>query len=371
MIYPSQLVQQKTKKEEEKRQKKVLEVQKQRESNDKLKRLKEAAVKRQLEYKGLHKPSKALATPSPKPQSSKSTPSSSTTKSSKTVPNGVSKSKPSGITSKSKSSSSSIKDTSKSKPSPVSKGKSASKSTAAAVNFNDLMKMAKGKKEGTSQTDYPPRTSSSPLGKSLLEKKAAKSKPNPPRPPTKGGASQTSYRVPMSPMKTVSVDITRHPCSPTTSQGHKKLNGQSVKNGRPQPSPSKPTRDSRPPLKPGVRTGKVNPDLAARKAALQRRKLKASQPTSFYGSAAANILGRKDGASSGSGPFRYTSTWVDEMREELDDFDGVDDLSDDDDLDGFVVDSGDDFIDDGDDQEDYSSHIRKIFGYDKRRYINV
>ncbi len=114
----------------------------------------------------------------------------------------------------------------------------------------------------------------------------------------------------------------------------------------------------------------MNPDLAARKAALQRRKLKASQPTSFYGSAAANILGRKDGASSGSGQFRYTSTWVDEMREELEDFDGVDDLSDDDDLDDFVVDSGDDLIDDGD-QEDYSSHIRKIFGYDKRRQVCV
>ncbi len=367
--FPSQLVQQKTKKEEHKRQKEALEVQKQKESNDKLKQLKQAAVKRQIEYKGLHKPTKALATPSQTPQSSKSTPSSSikSSKSSKPLPNGVSKSKPSGATSK--PSSSSIKDTSKSKPSPVSKRKPTTKPTAAVVNFNDLMKMAKGKREGTNQTDYPPRTSSSPLGKSLLEKKSAKSKPNPPRPPTKGGASQTSYRVPISPMKTVSVDITRHPCSPTSSQGHKKLNGHSVKNGRSQPSPSKPTRDSnisRPPLKSGVRTGKVNPDLAARKAALQRRKLKASQPTSFYGSAAANILGRKDGASSGSGQFRYTSTWVDEMREELEDFDGLDDLSDDEDLDDFVVDSGDDFIDDGD-QEDYSSHIRKIFGYDKRK----
>ncbi len=56
------------------------------------------------------------------------------------------------------------------------------------------------------------------------------------------------------------------------------------------------------------------------------------------------------------------------MREELEDFDNIDDLSDEDDLDGFVVDSEDDFIDDGD-AGDYSSHIRKIFGYDRRRLV--
>lgn len=30
----------------------------------------------------------------------------------------------------------------------------------------------------------------------------------------------------------------------------------------------------------------------------------------------------------------------------------------------------DDFIDDGDEEEDVSSHIRDIFGYDKQKYVN-
>lgn len=29
----------------------------------------------------------------------------------------------------------------------------------------------------------------------------------------------------------------------------------------------------------------------------------------------------------------------------------------------------DDFIDDGDEEEDYSSHIKAIFGYDKSKYV--
>ena len=58
---------------------------------------------------------------------------------------------------------------------------------------------------------------------------------------------------------------------------------------------------------------------------------------------------------------------MDELREEMGELEDFDDLSEDeDDLDGFVVDSEEDFIDDGE-SGDYSHHIRKIFGYDKRR----
>lgn len=31
----------------------------------------------------------------------------------------------------------------------------------------------------------------------------------------------------------------------------------------------------------------------------------------------------------------------------------------------------DDFIDDGDEEEDVSSHIRAIFGYDKQKYVHT
>ncbi len=231
--------------------------------------------------------------------------------------------------------------------------------------------MAKGQKNGTSQIDQPPRRSSSPLGKSLLEKKAAKTKPIPPRPTPKGGKESTSYRVPASPTKRVTVDLTRHRCSPTSSQS-KKVNGQAMKNGcakngQIQPPQNKATRDiatARSPLK-SVPPRPSRTELASRKPPLKKQKTASARPTAFYGSAAANILGRRDGASMG-GPFKYTSTWVDEMREELGDINDVDDLSDEDDMGDFVVESEDDFIDDGE-SEDYSSHIRKIFGYDKRR----
>lgn len=43
-------------------------------------------------------------------------------------------------------------------------------------------------------------------------------------------------------------------------------------------------------------------------------------------------------------------------------------IADDDDDDSEYDSEMDDFIDDGDDVEDYSSHIKEIFGYDKSRY---
>ena len=40
------------------------------------------------------------------------------------------------------------------------------------------------------------------------------------------------------------------------------------------------------------------------------------------------------------------------------------------DLDGFVT-SDEEFLDDGEAVSDYSSEIRKIFGYDRRKYVQM
>ena len=87
--------------------------------------------------------------------------------------------------------------------------------------------------------------------------------------------------------------------------------------------------------------------------------------TVFYGAAAARILG-KDGRFSGSryAPAKYTSSWVGEMTDYLRSEDMDDTEDEDEDLEGFL---DDDFIDDSGAGEDYSSAIREIFGYDKRR----
>ena len=98
-------------------------------------------------------------------------------------------------------------------------------------------------------------------------------------------------------------------------------------------------------------------------------KKKALNPNSFYGSAAARILQRKgEPKLSGSGPLRYTSSYVDEMLDyfQAEGLGGVDDLYSDDEMDDFIA-SDDEFIDDSEDTGDYSSAIRKIFGYDRSR----
>lgn len=87
--------------------------------------------------------------------------------------------------------------------------------------------------------------------------------------------------------------------------------------------------------------------------------------TTFYGAAAARILGKDTRFSGSRHSTKYTSSWVDEMSEFLRSEHVNGDEEDEDDLDDFLDD--DDFIDDSGEDNDYSSAIREIFGYDKRR----
>ena len=101
-------------------------------------------------------------------------------------------------------------------------------------------------------------------------------------------------------------------------------------------------------------------------------KKKVLNPNTFYGSAAARILQRK-GEPKVSLPLnKYTSSYVDEMLDYLriEGMNGVDDLySDEEEMDDFIASDDDDFIDDSEDVEDYSSVIGKIFGYDRSRQV--
>ena len=65
---------------------------------------------------------------------------------------------------------------------------------------------------------------------------------------------------------------------------------------------------------------------------------------------------------------RYTSTWVDEMSQFMRSNQEDLDLEEEDysDLEDFVA-SDDEFLDDGEEGQDYSSEIRKLFRYDPRR----
>ena len=100
------------------------------------------------------------------------------------------------------------------------------------------------------------------------------------------------------------------------------------------------------------------------------KKKRPLNPTAFYGSAAARILQRKgEPKLSHAGSLKYTSSYVDEMMDylQLEGVNGVDDLySDEGEEEDFIA-SDDEFIDDSEECEDYSSAIRKIFGYDRRR----
>ena len=102
------------------------------------------------------------------------------------------------------------------------------------------------------------------------------------------------------------------------------------------------------------------------------KKKKALNPTAFYGSAAATILQRRGQPKlTASGPLKYTSSYVDEMMDFLrsEGVNGVEDLysdEEDDGLEDFIA-SDDEFIDDSEMEGDYSSAIRKIFGYDRSR----
>ena len=90
------------------------------------------------------------------------------------------------------------------------------------------------------------------------------------------------------------------------------------------------------------------------------------KPKSFY-PASARLITDKHSGSSSQRMLPYRSTWVDEMSDFMQktEYDMEDD--DDEDLDDFVVDDDEysEYLDD--ETEDYSSTIREIFGYDKRR----
>ena len=452
-----QHVQQKTQKEVEKRHQRVVQQEKKKEDSLKLKRFKEEAAKRKLEYKGLHRPSQASSgssyhdskTLSPggpslppdkrgksttskvKPYSSKSSAGSSkssgeqssssiTSRNTKHKP-GSSKSGDKAATSHVSRSTSSQKSVSSSSKTTTTSAASASKSTVGkppVVNFNDLMKMAKMNKSSSEEKSQgaavsnngkggdPPRQISSPLGKSLLERTGSRIKgkrthdemlTNASKSLSKSncidltGASSSikahsSTGVPSAAKSVTNIDRhagTRAPgCLPSakaspSKSGNPRLqqNGQSVSNRNSKSqcttggggggsrdtlfkSPLKVPQDR---LKPGSRSQPVN------KVPRPKPKPKPVQATAFYGSAAARILKQKD-RSSGGAPFRYTSSWVDEMKDMVVNAEEYEGCSgeDEDDLDDFVVGSDDEFIDDSE-AGDYSSYIREIFGYDKRK----
>ena len=102
-------------------------------------------------------------------------------------------------------------------------------------------------------------------------------------------------------------------------------------------------------------------------------KKKALNPNAFYGSAAARILQRK-GEPKRSLPLKYTSSYVDEMLDylQMEGMNSVDDLySDEEEMDNFIASDDEDFIDDSEEIEDYSSAISKIFGYDRSRQVHA
>ena len=111
---------------------------------------------------------------------------------------------------------------------------------------------------------------------------------------------------------------------------------------------------------------------AAASSGMPPTKKKALNPNAFYGSAAARILQQRGQPRlPSSRHMRYTSSYVDEMMDFLkyEGLNGVDDLYSDEDeaeMDDFIA-SDDEFIDDSDEGGDYSSAIRKIFGYDRSR----
>ena len=324
-------------------------------------------------------------------------------------------------TSASKNSTSSVK----SKPKPATQMK----------DFEELLKTAKknSTEKGSSgggksvsdggRLQEPPRTSSSPVGKSLLERHHSRLKNkrsfetmmkggNPRESSGTGSSSLTkSGQTSLSSSPAKSSDLVRRPlhnsATTTSLNGVKKNDRQFDKrllerreNGskttgtlssRGEPSSSKGQGSSAamsaskeggvrgykasfPPLS-SLTPQQIQKLKAARVAAAAsnappQKKKKPVNPTAFYGSAAARILQRKGQPKLSHGSsLKYTSSYVDEMLEgwQLEGVNGVDDLySDEGEEEDFIA-SDDEFIDDSEECEDYSSAIRKIFGYDRRR----
>ena len=396
--------------------------------------------------------SSSLSTGKPN-YSNKSTPSSSKTKSSKVSPS------PSSSSAKFNSKSSiSHSGSNSAKP----KGKP----VVQASNFQDLLKTAKQNASGdkiASKLDKSactgklldgaklkePTRSSSPVGRSLLERNHLRLKNKRsydvmkqgmnPRGTLPGGASSGNYSAGMGLAKssefksrlgstlspTKSNDLVRRPLrSPVTScpppslppskhngmrsssqleradkmprQGGSFASGSTSSKARATTAPQQSTsslsstkggsggvRGSKTPFPPlsSLTPQQIQKLKAARAAAAlsgggmpPTKKKKALNPTAFYGSAAATILQRKGQPKlTASGPLKYTSSYVDEMMDYLrsEGVNGVEDLYSDEEveeMDDFIA-SDDEFIDDSEDDGDYSSAIRKIFGYDRSRQV--
>lgn len=286
------------------------------------------------------------------------------------------------------------------------------------ANFNDLLKIAQSNSKVTLKDgavkpnksitidDTKTKGSSSPVGKLLLERTTQRSKnkhnveanivSETSRSSGSSSMVNSKSKAVLSPTKTS--DLIRRPLRDSSSGptvtakaahsgessnavcGNGRTNVQTSTTGTKLPRSSS-TTESQASVR-GFKTPSV-PLSLSQKQQQQRERLKAAvaakmrsnqaprnktlNATAFYGAAAARILG-KDGRFSGSryAPSKYTSSWVDEMSDFLRSEDNFmnGDEEDEDDLDDFL---DDDFIDDSGDGNDYSSTIREIFGYDKRR----
>ena len=120
-----------------------------------------------------------------------------------------------------------------------------------------------------------------------------------------------------------------------------------------------------------ITLSKANSRTKRREDKVRQQRRPEQKSSAFYGAASKRLA--MDGVpkfSTQRAPMKYTSGWVDEMAEFMQEEGGEDcDDDDDDDLDGFVVD--DDNDEEYGSQQEYSSAIREIFGYDKRRYAYV
>ena len=289
------------------------------------------------------------------------------------------------------------------------------------VNFQDLMKMAQQKssefaeKEKLSVRESTSRESS-PLGRSLLEKTnprlrnkrthdmmdrsvSAEGMPNgpvgsqrenrkasaSPKPPENVGRGSQSQRSERDVAKTSDRD--KNKAGTTTSRTHNGMARHTATSSQSAASdkataadrtslPQQQRLNPKPRLTAADRTPlpqqqRLNPK--PRLTAADRTPLLNPKPRptkSFYGAASARLI--QDGRPkfhTRHAPMKYTSSWVDEMSDYMvsqraggkDEGEWYSDEEEEEDLSDFVA------SDDGDGGEEYSSAIKQIFGYDRRR----
>ena len=137
--------------------------------------------------------------------------------------------------------------------------------------------------------------------------------------------------------------------------------------------PRPPTARGGMPRPPTARGGMPRPvtgrGSVARPVSARGRGTHSLKSNSFYGTPASArlITDNHSRASSYGAPMSYRSTWVDEMRDYMQHASSYYDDEEEDELDDFVVDD-DEYAEEIEGVEDYSSAIRDIFGYDKSRY---